>query len=84
MAIEDADELGQQFRARDTQRLELVITEYANRRWARNASVQQRAIRNQKIFHSRGLVAFARDQSLRLLGAAAMDMPWLYSYKRSD
>jgi salicylate hydroxylase len=84
MAIEDADELGRQFRARGTQRPELVIAEYANRRWARNAAVQQRAIRNQKIFHSRGLVAFARDQSLRLLGAAAMDMPWLYGYKRSD
>jgi salicylate hydroxylase len=84
MAIEDANELGQLLSVMGTQRPELVISEYANRRCARNSAVQKRAIRNQKIFHSSGLVAFARDQSLRLLGAVAMDMPWLYGYKGSE
>jgi salicylate hydroxylase len=51
---------------------------YADHRWARNAQVQARAIRNGHIFHAQGLLAIGRNLSLRLMGKRLMDLPWLY------
>ena len=77
MAIEDAQVLAQclaQGTGRVTQRLQA----YADQRWARNAQVQARAIRNGQIFHAQGLVAMGRNLSMRLMGERLMDVPWLY------
>jgi salicylate hydroxylase len=51
---------------------------YAEQRWARNARVQARAIRNGRIFHATGPVAWGRNLSMRLIGERLMDQPWLY------
>jgi salicylate hydroxylase len=51
---------------------------YAEQRWARNAQVQARAIRNGPIFHATGPVAWGRNLSMRLMGERLMDVPWLY------
>jgi len=77
MAIEDAQVLAQclaQGAGRTADRLQA----YAEQRWARNASVQARAIRNGRIFHAQGLVAMGRNLSMRLMGERVMDVPWLY------
>lgn len=78
MAIEDADVLAQCLEegAADVPD---ALQRYAHRRWQRNARVQSRAIRNGEIFHMRGLMALARDLSLRTLGARLLDVPWLYT-----
>jgi salicylate hydroxylase len=47
-------------------------------RWQRNARVQQRAVRNGRIFHAQGLLRWGRDTSMRLLGEGLLDVPWLY------
>jgi salicylate hydroxylase len=77
MAIEDAQVLAQclsEGSASVTQQLQI----YAEQRWARNARVQSRAIRNGRIFHSTGTVAWGRNVSMRLMGERLMDVPWLY------
>jgi salicylate hydroxylase len=77
MAIEDAQALAQNlstYRATVTEQLQA----YAGQRWARNARVQARAIRNGRIFHAHGLVAQGRNLSMQLLGERVMDVPWLY------
>lgn len=80
MAIEDAQALAQCLSpsvpggASIAQQLQA----YADQRWARNARVQARAIRNGRIFHAQGLVALGRNLSMRLLGQRVMDVPWLY------
>ena len=83
MAIEDAQVLAQCLSTCDsgdsgdasvTQQLQA----YAAKRWARNARVQARAIRNGRIFHAQGLVALGRNLSMRLMGERVMDVPWLY------
>ncbi|WP_396442237.1 FAD-dependent monooxygenase [Limnohabitans sp.] len=77
MAIEDAQVLAQSLStgsASVTQQLQA----YAEQRWARNARVQARAIRNGHIFHAQGAVALGRNLSMRLLGERVMDVPWLY------
>ncbi|WP_295521068.1 FAD-dependent monooxygenase [Limnohabitans sp. Rim8] len=77
MAIEDAQVLAQcwgQGAGSVVQRLQA----YADQRWARNAQVQARAIRNGQIFHAQGLVAMGRNLSMRLMGQRLMDLPWLY------
>jgi salicylate hydroxylase len=51
---------------------------YAEQRWARNARVQARAIRNGRIFHASGPVAWGRNLSMRLMDERLMDVPWLY------
>jgi salicylate hydroxylase len=85
MAIEDAQVLAQCLSTCDsgdsgdasvTQQLQA----YAAKRWARNARVQARAIRNGRIFHAQGLVALGRNLSMRLMGERVMDVPWLYGY----
>lgn len=76
MAIEDAHALAQCWRqdAPAAQRL----AQYAEQRWARNARVQARSIRNGEIFHAQGPIAWGRNMSLQLLGSRLMDVPWLY------
>ena len=82
MAIEDAQVLAQclaQGAGRTADRLQA----YAALRWARNARVQARAIRNGRIFHAQGLVAMGRNLSMRLMGERVMDVPWLYGQGKS-
>jgi salicylate hydroxylase len=78
MAIEDAAAL-----ASCWQRLDLPMSErlqmYAHARWARNAKVQQRSIRNGQIFHLRGPMRWARNLAMKLMGESLMDIPWLYA-----
>ena len=78
MAIEDAQVFAQSLSAGDATVAEQLQT-YAEQRWARNARVQARAIRNGRIFHATGPVAWGRNLSMRLLGERVMDVPWLYS-----
>jgi salicylate hydroxylase len=76
MAIEDAHALGRCLR--EGVDVSQALQTYANERWARNARVQRRAIRNEQIFHATGLLALGRNLSMRLLGERVMDLPWLY------
>jgi salicylate hydroxylase len=78
MAIEDADALAACLMATGAPVAER-LQRYAEQRWARNARVQARAIRNGQIFHAQGLVALGRNVALRLMGERLMDQPWLYS-----
>lgn len=78
MAIEDAQALAQCLNgsgAPVSERLE----RYAEQRWARNARVQARAIRNGQIFHASGVMALGRNLLMQLMGERLMDQPWLYS-----
>jgi salicylate hydroxylase len=77
MAIEDAQVLGQCLGA-ETGSVAERLQAYAEQRWARNAQVQARAIRNGRIFHATGPVAWGRNVSMRLMGERVMDVPWLY------
>jgi salicylate hydroxylase len=78
MAIEDAAEL-----ARSWVRADLSVPErlqmYAQARWARNAQVQQRSIRNGQIFHLQGPLRWGRNVALKVMGESLMDIPWLYA-----
>jgi salicylate hydroxylase len=78
MAIEDAAEL-----ARSWARVDLSVPErlqiYAQARWARNAQVQQRSIRNGQIFHLQGPLRWGRNVVMKLMGEPLMDVPWLYA-----
>ena len=78
MAIEDAEALADCLSATGTSTAER-LQRYAEQRWARNAQVQARAIRNGQIFHAQGVVALGRNVALRLMGERLMDQPWLYS-----
>jgi salicylate hydroxylase len=80
MAIEDAQELSRMLAMADEARIEvpLALSRYALNRWQRCARVQARSERNGRVFHATGFVRAARDASLRLLGPALMDQPWLY------
>ncbi len=77
MAIEDAQVLAQCL-AQGAGSVSARLKAYAEQRWARNAQVQARAIRNGQIFHATGPVALGRNLSMRLLGERVMDVPWLY------
>jgi salicylate hydroxylase len=78
MAIEDAAEL-----ARSWNRADLSVPDrlqmYAQARWARNAQVQQRSIRNGQIFHLQGPLRWGRNVAMKLMGEPLMDVPWLYA-----
>ncbi len=78
MAIEDAAAL-----ATCWARVDLSINDrwqlYAEMRWARNARVQARSIRNGRIFHMQGPMRWGRDLAMRLMGESLMDVPWLYA-----
>ena len=77
MAIEDAQVLAQCLSAATGSTAERLQA-YAEQRWARNARVQVRAIRNGRIFHAQGGLAWGRNLSMRLMGERLMDVPWLY------
>ncbi len=77
MAIEDAQVLAQCF-CIDNATVPEQLQAYAEQRWVRNALVQARAIRNGRIFHATGPVAWGRNLSMRLMGERVMDVPWLY------
>lgn len=77
MALEDAQVLAQCLSAGDAS-VSAQLQAYAAQRWARNARVQARAIRNGRIFHAQGAVALGRNLSMRFLGERLMDVPWLY------
>ncbi len=77
MAIEDAQVLAQCMSAQSGSVAERLQA-YAEQRWARNARVQARAIRNGRIFHASGPAAWGRNLSMRLMGERLMDVPWLY------
>jgi len=77
MAIEDAQVLAQRL-SLGALSVPEQLQGYAEQRWARNARVQTRAIRNGQIFHAQGPVALGRNLSLRLMGERVMDVPWLY------
>ena len=81
MAIEDAHSLqrclSNQISVPD------ALKTYARTRWARNARVQRRALRNAQIFHATGLLARGRNLSMNLLGERLMDLPWLYGHGTS-
>ncbi len=77
MAIEDAQVLAQSL-ATGQGSVAQRLLRYAELRWARNAQVQNRAVRNGQIFHARGALAWGRNLSMRLMGERLMDLPWLY------
>jgi len=77
MAIEDAAELARVLVVSGVKVPE-ALQRYAANRWARNARVQARSIRNGTIFHMKGPMRVARDLSLKLLGQKILDVPWLY------
>jgi salicylate hydroxylase len=77
MAIEDAQALAQSLSTGSASVVQ-QLQAYAEQRWARNAQVQARAIRNGRIFHAAGPVAWGRNLSMRLMGERLMDVPWLY------
>jgi salicylate hydroxylase len=77
MAIEDAQVLAQSLSTGSASVVQ-QLQAYAEQRWARNARVQARAIRNGRIFHAQGAVALGRNVSMRLMGERVMDVPWLY------
>ena len=78
MAIEDAAALAHCWTQAELP-LEKRWQLYAQLRWARNARVQQRAIRNGHIFHMQGPMRWGRDLAMRLMGESLMDVPWLYA-----
>ncbi len=77
MAIEDAQTLAQILQD-DSLTVPETLTRYADARWRRAARVQARAIRNGRIFHATGVVRWARDAAMKLLGERVLDVPWLY------
>jgi len=77
MAIEDAQVLAKGLSASGAS-VSAQLQAYAEQRWARNARVQARAIRNGRIFHAQGPLALGRNLSMKLLGERVMDVPWLY------
>ena len=77
MAIEDAQALAKCLSSESGSVAERLQA-YAAQRWARNARVQARAIRNGRIFHATGPVAWGRNVSMRLMSERLMDVPWLY------
>jgi salicylate hydroxylase len=78
MAIEDAAELARSWARADLQ-VEDRLQMYAQARWARNAQVQQRSIRNGQIFHLQGPLRWGRNAAMKLMGEHLMDVPWLYA-----
>lgn len=77
MAIEDAQALALVLENPSAD-VPALLARYAQARWARNARVQARAIRNGRVFHATGLVRLGRDTAMKLLGERLLDVPWLY------
>ena len=80
MALEDSWRLAREL-SRPGLSAPQAIQAYAEARWKRNARVQKRAVRNGLWFHSSGARAGVRDLGMRVLGARALDLPWLYGYR---
>lgn len=80
MAIEDAAELGHLL-AGGAADVPAALHRYGLQRWQHNARVQARAIRNGQIYHGYGVVQWARDAVMALLGERLLDLPWLYGYR---
>ncbi len=78
MAIEDACVLAQTL-ADPGLSVVQAFGRYAQLRWRRNARVQAHSERNGRIFHARGLVAWARNTALGW-APRLMDAPWIYAY----
>ncbi len=81
MAIEDAAALAAVFSntSNCSGNIAQALQTYAAVRWQRNARVQARAQRNGELFHATGLMRFARDAGIRLLGRQVLNVPWLYA-----
>ncbi len=77
MAIEDAQALAEALV--NYADVPQALQAYAQARWQRVARVQARAMRNGRIFHLRGPIAWARDAAMRMGGEAVLDVPWLYA-----
>jgi salicylate hydroxylase len=77
MAIEDAHALGLVLENPSAD-VPALLAQYAQTRWARNARVQARAIRNGEVFHATGPMRLGRDAAMKLLGERLLDVPWLY------
>jgi salicylate hydroxylase len=77
MALEDAQALAMSMRQNPND-LSVVLQNYAQTRWQRNAKVQARAARNGQIFHAKPPVSWARDAAMGALGEKLLDSPWLY------
>jgi salicylate hydroxylase len=77
MAIEDAQALALVLE-KPSADVPTLLAQYAQARWARNARVQARAIRNGEVFHATGVVRVSRDAAMKLLGERLLDVPWLY------
>lgn len=77
MALEDAAALAQALQATPRD-VPLALQQYAAARWRRNARVQQKSLRNGRIFHAQGPLRLARNLAMRLGGERLLDTPWLY------
>jgi salicylate hydroxylase len=80
MALEDSWCLAREL-SRPGVSVDQAVQAFANARWQRNGRVQKRAVRNGVWFHSSGARARVRDLGMRVLGARALDVPWLYGFR---
>ena len=80
MALEDSWCLAREL-SRPGFSVDQAVQAFANARWQRNGRVQKRAVRNGVWFHSSGARARVRDLGMRVLGARALDVPWLYGFR---
>ena len=78
MALEDADALGRAL-AMEFGSVPQRLRHYALNRWQRARRVQQRSLRNARIFHATGPVRWSRDMAMAALGERLLDLPWLYA-----
>ncbi len=78
-AIEDAGALGRIFS--ETRDIPAGLAAYSRDRVARATRVQAEALRQGRIYHLTGPMAFARDATMRLLGSRRLGdrYDWLYS-----
>jgi salicylate hydroxylase len=84
MAIEDAQALAAAVSHGPSVPMAERLQQYAKARWARNARVQARSVRNGRIFHAQGPMRWGRDAALQTLGERLMDVPWLYGWRGSE
>lgn len=79
MAIEDAWTLGRLVQDREAgSDWALRLSRYARTRWQRNARVQKLSQRNGVVFHAQGMLRWARDSAMSMLGERLLDNTWLY------
>jgi salicylate hydroxylase len=82
LAIEDAATLASLL-GEDPQAVPSALLAYDSQRRDRVRKVQQAARQNGRIYHTGGLIAFARNQVMRRLGPDGMTTryAWLYGYR---